>query len=67
MEKNISKKSLCYPNVTYKHSKKSYNGRDKQKAAMVIKFIYKFDKNVSIRYMEYFDDELALYVAKCYS
>lgn len=43
----ISKKILSYSNVTHKYSRKNYNGGDKQKV-VVIKFIYKLDKDESI-------------------
>lgn len=64
--KIISKKIFSYSNVTHKYSRKIYNRGDKQKV-VVIKFIYKLDKNESISTVEGFDSEVALHVAKCCS
>lgn len=65
--KIISKKILSYSNVTHKYSRMKYNRGDKQKVVVVIKFIYKLDKNESISPVEDFDYGLFLRVAKCYS
>lgn len=64
--KIISRKILSYSNVTHKYSRKNYNRGDKQKV-VVVKFIYKLDKNKSISPVEDFDYGLAPRVAKCYS
>lgn len=66
MEKIISKKTLSCSNVTHKCSRKNSNGGDKQKV-VVIKFIYKLDKNESISPGEDCDYGLALRVPRCYN